>query len=342
MMSNSIIKSRRYWAILIATFGAIAAMLLLWQRPKHFVRSQGQVWTTEYHTTYEAATRLDDSITAVLAAVDSSASAFNPASLLSRINQNTAQQPDSLLLQLIATAGEVWQASGGAYDPTVMPLVNAWGFGYKSGKLPTQRDLDSLLQFVGWQKFKVQGGKIVKADPRLQLDFSSIAKGLAVDQVGRMLAANGAANWMVEIGGEVAVAGHNPQGKKWRISVDLPSDDGNEQHQSALTLAMDQGAVATSGSYRRYKEVDGKRVSHIVDPRTGLSTESNLLSVTVVAPSCMLADAWATACMALGTERTHSLMEHNSQLGVMTIATAPNGTDLVVWSNKAFARLVEQ
>ena len=156
-----------------------------------------------------------------------------------------------------------------------------------------------------------------------------------------MLARNGAVNYMVEIGGEVVAQGVNERGKPWHVSVDLPVADNKKGavHQNAVVLTLDSLAIATSGSYRKFKEVDGKKVSHIVNPKTGGSETSNLLSVSIVAPDCMSADAWATACMAMGLEKTQAMMEKNTSLGVMTISTDDDG-NFVVWSNKRFADLV--
>ena len=339
-MNNKVIFSRRYLAVVLAAVAAVVAFFAMKPAPKAFHKAQGEVWTTEYHITYEASADLSDSIQAVLKRIDESASAFNKASLVSKINQNTTDKADDIFCRMYQTATEVNKATDGAYDPTVMPLVNAWGFGYKSGQLPTKAQIDSLLTFVGITKTHLDGGIIKKDDQRTQFDFSSIAKGLACDEVGRMLARNGASNFMVEIGGEVAVKGCNEQGKPWAISIDMPTDNpADTQHASALVVALSKGGIATSGNYRRFKEVEGKKVSHIVNPKTGFSEESSLLSVTVVAPDCMTADAWATACMAMGTERTQSMFEKRSDLAVMTISTDAEG-NFIAWSNKAFANLL--
>ena len=224
-----------------------------------------------------------------------------------------------------------------------MPLVNAWGFGFKSGKLPTQVQLDSLLTFVGIEKTTLKENILVKNDSRTQFDFSSIAKGLACDEIARMLARNGAVNYMVEIGGEVVTRGVNERGVPWHVSIDMPvPDDSNGPvHANALILKLDSMAVATSGSYRKFKEVNGKKVSHIVNPKTGGSETSSLLSVSIVAGDCMTADAWATACMAMGLEATQLKFGNDNTLGVMTISADDDG-NFVIWSNKRFASMVER
>lgn len=335
-MNDKVTHSRRYVAILLCTVAAALMMLYSARERRQFFNSEGSIWTTDYHMVYETHERLDDSILTTLNLVDNSASSFNPNSLISKINENQEHKLNAMLMNLLHVSRAVYEASRHVYDPTVMPLVNAWGFGYKSGRLPGQAQIDSMLRFVGMDKCSIQGGRLVKSDPRLQFDFSSIAKGMACDEVGKMIERNGGENYLVEIGGEVALKGHNAEGKPWHISIDLPveSDDA-VNHASALVLELDNGGVATSGNYRKYKVVQGKKVSHIINPLTGYSLESHLLSVTVVASSCMLADAWATACMVMGLERTKRMFSDSKEMGIMTISSNPRG-DFVVWSNHAF------
>jgi len=330
---------KRYALVLIALVVMVATMLLMPSR-KRFYTAQGVVWTTEYHITYEARHTLEDSIQLVLNSLDMSVSPFNAASLVSTFNQSDKGCViDSYIKRLYEAARVVWRTSEGAYDPTVMPLVNAWGFGYKTGVTPTRQHLDSLLAFVGLNKTALHGDTLIKQDPRTQLDFSSIAKGLACDEIGRMLTRNSATNWLVEIGGEVAASGVNKRGSSWQVAVDMPTDDSVAVHSNAMVLTVDSGGVATSGNYRRYHEQNGRRVAHIINPHTGDSQPSDLLSVTVIAQDCMTADAWATACIVLGRAATQRLMQDRTDLGVMTIASDSAG-NYVVWSNAPFARCV--
>lgn len=333
--------SKSYIAIVVCAVGGVAAMFLT--RGKSEVRryvNEGIVWTTEYHITYDATRDLNDSVQRIFSAVDLSASVYNEQSLVSALNAGKVDTLDAYLRLLYTKSVEVNKASGGVFDPTVRPLVSAWGVGRKSGTLPDAAQIDSIMAFVGIGKTSLNGNRLVKADSRVQFDFSSIAKGMACDEVARLLARNGAENFIVEIGGEVVCGGESEPGKPWRVSVDMPTEDSTAAHVSALTLGVTDLAVATSGNYRRYRETDeGKRVSHIIDPLTGHSEDSNLLSVTIVAADCMTADAWATACMVMGTEKVISMFEHDTSFGVMTISTNAEG-DFVVWSNKRFAELV--
>lgn len=336
------LKSKKYIAVLLVLLLLVAGYFFMRRNKVQFYSNSGVVWTTEYHITYEARADLNDSIQLLLEKVDNSVSPFNKQSLITAINDNKTQDVDWYFAMLYRKALEVNRMSGGLYDPTVMPLVNAWGFGYKSGSLPTDEQIDSILQFVGMNHTTLLGMRVTKDDPRVQFDFSSIAKGMACDEIALMLRRNGAKNYLVEIGGEVVAHGVNQQGKPWHVSIDMPiADNANGAvHEKAMVLALDSLAVATSGNYRKFKEVEGKKVSHIVNPKTGHSQESNLLSVSIVARDCMTADAWATACMAMGLEQTQQMMENNYDLGVMTISADADG-NFVVWSNKRFAMQVE-
>ena len=334
--------NKRYAFVLLALAVAVV-MLFVSRGRKRFFTNEGVVWTTEYHITYEADGDLGDSIQLIFNNLDISVSPYNKASLISSLNENTSTRVDVYLKRLIEASRVVNRESGGAFDPTVMPLVNAWGFGYKSGKMPSRNQLDSILAFVGMEKVELHNDTLVKRDPRLMLDFSSIAKGMACDEIGRMLSRNGARNWLVEIGGEVAASGTNKRGTPWQVSVDMPtSETDGVSHDSALTLSLDSGAVATSGNYRKWREEGGNRISHIIDPRTGDSRVGSLLSVTVIANDCMNADAWATACMVMGADEVKRLMQHNTDLGVMTIEADTASGNLIVWSNAPFAHRVRQ
>ncbi len=327
---------KRYIAILAALAIAVIMMFVTRDRKRYFSH-EGVVWTTDYHITYEADHDLGDSVQLILSNLDMSVSPYNRVSLISAINEGKTQRTDAYLQRLINASRQVWRQSGGAFDPTVMPLVNAWGFGYKNGTAPNRSQLDSILAFVGMDKVSLHGDTIVKQDQRVMLDFSSIAKGMACDEIGRMLVRNGAVNWLVEIGGEVMASGKNSRGTAWQVSVDMPTADDATAHSSDLTIALDSNAVATSGNYRKWRMQDGNKLSHIIDPHTGDSRAGTLLSVTVIASDCMTADAWATACMVMGEKAVQGLMGNRRDLGVMTISADTIGGSLIVWSNAAFA-----
>lgn len=226
-----------------------------------------------------------------------SMSIFNPSSLLSRINSNQTDSLDTHILRNIEIATKVNTLTS-RYDITVKPLVDAYGFAAKSRE--ARPNIDSLIQFVGFDKFRVEGGRIVKSDSRVQLDLNSIAKGYVVDMVAEWLEREGCANYIVEIGGEIRAKGVNAKGIAWRVGVDTPFDNNNSPGEYQQRVVQISGvSLATSGNYRRfYFNEAGERISHTLNPKTGHSQTTSLLSATVIAPRCATADALATAFMA--------------------------------------------
>lgn len=241
-------------------------------------------------------------ILALDAEAKASMSIFDSASLLSRINRNETDRVDRHIARCLLLADSVGALSDGRYDVTVKPLTEAWGF---AGRARTaQPDLDSLLVFVGREKVWMEGDRLVKRDPRVQLDFNSIAKGYTVDLLAALVEELGAQNYIVDIGGELRCRGVNPQGRPWRIGVETPFD-GNQTNGEYLQrrLQLTEGALATSGNYRRfYLDDSGAKVAHTIDPRTGRSVVSRLLSVTVAADNCAVADALGTMFLAMGAD----------------------------------------
>ena len=231
-----------------------------------------------------------------------SMSIYDPMSLLSRLNRNETDTVDRHIAFNLHLADSIGALSDGRYDVTVKPLVEAWGF---AGKERTEHpNIDSILEFVGREKVRVAGGRLVKDDPRVQLDFNSVAKGYTVDLLAALVEKYGAENYIVDIGGEVRCRGLNRQGRAWRIGVETPFD-GNMSDGEYLQkrIQMTGGGLATSGNYRRfYLDGEGNKVAHTIDPRTGRSAVSRLLSVTVAAPTCAEADALGTMFLAMGAD----------------------------------------
>lgn len=251
---------------------------------------------------YAAAQQLDREAKA-------SMSIFDSTSLLSRLNANLTDSVDRHIAFNFHLADSICALSGGRYDVTVKPLVEAWGF---AGKERVQNpDVDSILRFVGHDKVRIEGGRLIKSDPRVQIDFNSIAKGYIVDQLARLVEGYGAENYIVDIGGEICCRGVNREGEPWRVGVESPFD-GNMSNGEYLQkrVAITSGGLATSGNYRRfYLDEAGNKVAHTIDPRTGRSVLSRLLSVTVVAPSCAEADALGTMFLALGADDALALVD---------------------------------
>lgn len=298
--------------------------------------SHGIVWTTQYNITYESDKMLDDSISNIFTTVDNSLSMFNKSSLISRINDGEKVSVDSMLKTLYNVSLKINKDTDGAFDPTVSPLMKAWGFVGKTGVLPDTSTIDSIRKFIGLEKTYFDGEFINKIDNRISFDFSAIAKGFACDEIGRMMSRNGVKNYLVEIGGEIALKGVNPNGVKWRISIDTPEESNDSViHKSATVISLDCGGIATSGNYRNYKDVKGRKVVHTMNPITGYPEISRLLSATVIAENCMFADAYATACMAMGLEKSISMMSERKDMAVLLIY-ATNDDKYAIWTNEKF------
>ena len=263
-----------------------------------YVKCEGMIWNTLYHITYQGSQSLQDSILPVLNEVGKSLSVFDKNSLVSKLNENDSIFADSHISRVYDMSKLINIKSEGRFDPTVSPLIDAWGFGI--GHTPTADTLaiDSIMKFIGIQKTHREGTVIYKDDKRIRFNFSAIAKGYGCDAVGEMFKRNGVNNYMVEIGGELALSGQSPSGKDWNIAVDAPIEGANPGERTAIVLALTDAGVATSGNYRNYRVENGEKKGHTISPVTGRPIKSEILSATVIASNCMEADAIATACMA--------------------------------------------
>ena len=293
--------------IISALLGIGLAALLIWgwnDEPKTtYFHNEGRVFGTYYNIRYSATSDLQDSINAALQAFDNSLSLFNPHSVLSAVNANRDTTTDAAFEAMWSEAERVYTLSNGAFDVTVAPLVKAFGFGRKSDQYAviSPQTIDSLRAFVGFEKVQLVDHKVIKADPRVQLDGGAVAKGQACDMIAAMLQRQGCANWLVDIGGEVVCHGLNAKGEPWHVGITKPNLN-NEGAQEDLQeiLAVTDICMATSGNYRNYYYEGDERRSHTIDPRTGYPVQHSVLSATVVSSTCMRADAMATACMVLG------------------------------------------
>lgn len=291
----------------IALAAAVTAICWGCGNRRSFVAVDGAMLGTTMHIVADVEGITPQALFAAAMELDREAKAsmsiFDEGSLLSRLNRNETDSVDRHVAFNLALADSIGALSGGAYDVTVKPLVEAWGFAGR--ERTTDPDLDSLLEFVGREKVRIVDGRLIKDDPRVQLDFNSIAKGYTVDLLARLVESLGARNYIVDIGGEVRCKGGNRLGRPWRVGIETPCD-GNMSNGEFLQkrIALTEGALATSGNYRRfYLDADGRKVAHTIDPRTGRSAVSRLLSVTVWAPTCAEADALGTMFLAMGADR---------------------------------------
>ncbi len=240
-------------------------------------------------------------------------SLFDKGSLLNRFNRSELIEPSEWMIYNIKLADSISRLSGGIYDITVAPLVRAYGFAAKSDAVESV-NIDSLMEFVGYQKLTLNNGSLTKSDPRVQIDLNSIAKGFTVDVVAQMLESKGVENYLVEIGGEIRVNGSNPKGESWRVGIESPFMGnivgGSIEQRVAIPDSSIYKCVATSGNYRRFHTNNkGERIVHTIDPLSGKPRESTLLSATVLAPNCALADGYATMLMAAGDNKAIELAE---------------------------------
>lgn len=288
--------------ILLTGMLLLLSLLLSCCGDSRFRTSEGMIWNTVYHITYKGGIDLADSIIPTLNRVAASVSAFDSLSVVSRINRNETDRMDSIMLEIYRVSLRINKESGGAFDPTVAPLVAAWGFGKGHTASADTARIDELLRYVGITKSSVRGLRLVKADSRMEFNFSAIAKGYGCDAVGRMLRRNGTDDFLVEIGGEICASGRSPRGDVWTVAIDKPVFSDSIIHSSQCIIRLDNQCVATSGNYRNYHEENGRRYGHTINPITGRPATTDVLSATVVAPSCMEADAYATAAMAMGSE----------------------------------------
>lgn len=324
------------WRIVKAIFTTVLLLVTVGCQPRsRYVVVEGYMLGTTFRVVANTTATQSDIYCAAMeidSVAKSSMSIFNDNSLISRINDNRVDTLDIHLLRNIAVAARVNSLSGGAYDITIKPLTDAYGFAAKS-KIE-HLNIDSLLTFVGFDKFRVDGCRIVKEDCRLQLDLNSLAKGYTVDMFADYLQGIGCSDYIVEIGGEIRAAGVNAHGKSWRIGVDSPFD-GNQtpgEYQQTVINISDK-AVATSGNYRRYyTDSEGNKVSHTISPKTGRSVASRLLSATVVADLCVEADAMATMFMAMGDRAAVELAEQLRVEGVQVYFVLANGEEYEIFS----------
>ena len=307
-------KKKLIWQIPFLLMLIIGTVVILQKQPP-FRTNEGLVFGTIYKITYQHQEDLHNDIKAALMEVDNALSPYNKNSIISRINHNQDTLLNEHFTHVFELAQKISTETEGAFDITVAPLVNAWGFGFKHSIDIAPNVIDSIGQFVGYQKIRLSDGKITKDDPRTMLDCSAIAKGYGVDVVARTLDKKGVQHYMVDIGGEVVVKGKNSRMKTWRIGINKPVEDSLSINQELQTILEVSGVgMATSGNYRKFYYKDGKRYAHTIDPRIGHPVQHSILSATVIAKDCTTADAYATAFMVMGLEKSMEFCKAHPEL----------------------------
>lgn len=325
-------KKRMAWQLPFLALLIIGTVLIIGrQRSMAYQHDTGFIFGTVYHVTYQYDRDLKDEIEAELNKVDNSLSPFNNQSIITAVNQNKNPEVNEMFSDVFNLAEQVSQETDGAFDITVAPMVNLWGFGFKKGISPSKQKIDSLRQIVGYKKVSLRDGHVIKADKRIMLDCSAIAKGYGSDVVARYLRSKGITNFMIEIGGEIVTSGKSEKRLPWKIGVTKPTDDSLNTNQELETvLNVTDKAMATSGNYRNFYYKGGKKYAHTIDPKTGYPVQHSLLSSTVLASNCATADAYATAFMVLGIEKAKVVLQKHPELMAYFIYAGPDGK-MKVW-----------
>ena len=327
-------RKRLLWQVPFLVLLIVGTVLIIRQQQNMpYQKYSDFVFGTTFTVTYQCDSDMSHSIKDELMKVDFSLSPFNEQSIITAINNNQDVTPDKMFMDVFQLAMDISRETNGAFDITVAPLVNAWGFGFKSGEKPTAGQVDSLRQIIGYQKVSVENGKIRKQDPRMMLDCSAIAKGYGTDVVARFLRSRGVKNYMVEVGGEIITSGVNPERLPWRVGVIKPDDDSlNVSHELQTVLNVTDIAMATSGNYRRFYYKNGKKYAHTIDPATGYPVQHNILSATVLAKTCAMADAYATSFMVMGLDGAQKVLERHPELMAYFIYDDGQGKNAVWFS----------
>ena len=325
-------RKKLLWQLPFLVFLLVGTIIIVHQQQSTpYQHDEGEVFGTFYHISYQCDSSLHSSIQAELKKVDDALSMFNDGSVISKINRNESLQTNEMFDEVFLLAQQVAADTDGAFDITVAPLVNAWGFGFKNGKQPNAHAVDSLLRLVDYRNVSLTKGRVTKKLPGIMLDCSAIAKGYGCDVVARLLERRGIENYMVEIGGEVVAHGISEKRVPWKIGVTKPTDDTlNVEKELQTVLNVKNMAMATSGNYRNFYYSGGRKYAHTIDPHTGYPVQHSLLSATVLAKTCAEADAYATSFMVMGMEKAKALLERHSELMAYLIYVDAKGS-LQVW-----------
>ncbi len=313
-------------------------------RPVAYTRLEGNAQGSTFRIVYADSLSRDfaGSVDSIFRVMDRSMSLWDSTSVISLFNANDpAVRADAHFTTVFERSREVAETTGGNFDVTVGPLVKAWGFSYKKGlPAPDSVQVDSLLRLIGYQKIQLRDRKLIRTLPQINIDFNAIAQGYTVDVLADFLKDRGVKNYLVEVGGEVRAEGRNERGEVWRIGIDKPTDSGAADRTLQAVVALDGKALATSGSYRKFVEREGRKYSHAIDPRTGFPITHSLLSVSVLANDCMTADAYATAFLVMGLEEAIPLARQQG-LELYGIVAEPDGSLRVYQSAGFGAKAVE-
>lgn len=309
-------------------------------QPKKIVlegEAQGSYFAVTYYD--ELNRNLKHEIDSIFHAVDVSVNLWVDTSVISKVNRNEDVTLDSIFIDNFHIAQEAARLSGGYFDPTISPIVAAWGFSYKNGDSVTPQLIDSLKQLVNYSNIHIENGKVIKEHPAMTLDFNAIAQGYTSDLIASFLDSRGIKNYLIDTGGEIMARGCKPNGQSWIVGIEKPADNWDSEQVVQTRVALRDKGLVTSGSTRKYVERNGKRYSHCIDPTTGYPVEHNLLSATVLAENSVWADALASICMVMGMEKSLPLIESLDGVEAYYIY-ADEKNELRVFATEGFKALV--
>jgi len=319
------------------------SLIFLVKNKKEYYKTTGLAQGTTYNVIYSTNKKIDlaDSIGNILDWFDQSLSSYKPISVISKINNNENIKTDTLFNYVFELSKEIYQLTDGAFDITVAPLVNAWGFGRKNNVMPKKEKIDSILEFVGLEKVDLMNSEIIKDDPRIQLDVNAIAQGYSVDVIAAYLDQWGIKDYLVEVGGEVKSKGKNQNEVLWRVGVERPTENNDmDDRPLKAVVNLNNMSLATSGNYRKFYEKDGVKFVHTINPKTGQTIQSNLLSTSVLTSDCAKADALATAFMVLGLEKSKTLVQNLDDVDAYFIYSDVSG-NFAEWATTGFEDVME-
>ena len=301
-----------------------------------YIHNNGETQGTTYSATYQQPEGIDlqNKIEARMHEFDLSLSTYIPQSIISRINRNDQSvRTDADFELMFKVAQEVSENTNGAFDITVGPLVKAWGFGFGNSSHKKIPDVSKILPYVGYHKVHIENHILLKNDPHIVVDANALAQGQSSDVIAKLLENNGCKNYMIEIGGEIVCKGLNPKGEKWCIGIDKPIDDSTSTTNEIQTIiSITNCALTTSGNYRKFYYLNGKKYAHEINPHTGYPVVHNLLSATVIAPTCIQADAYATAFMVLGVDSSLQICKRTPNMDCYLIYTDKEGKNQVIYT----------
>lgn len=298
--------------------------------------TQGTTFSIKFYTSADSS-EIKQGIDSILYEINRTASTYDTSSIISKVNSNRKVELNNNFIELFKRSREISSATDGCFDITVGELVRRWGFGFKTNEMmPKPRDVETLLRNVGYQKVSLINNQIIKEHPDIHLDFNAIAQGYTVDLVADYLLYRNCKNFIVEIGGEVRANGTKHDGNYWTVGIEKPAVNENDSRTIQDVLLLKNKSISTSGNYRRFFIKDGIKYSHTIDPKTGYPVRHSLLSVSTLADDCTTADAYATAFMVMGLEKTKEYLKHHPGIEAYFIYSDSTNTNQVYYTEGFF------